>query len=67
MQNSPTCACFSDANISMEGVDAEANDSEKRRFNSDVFCFAIEWIRLVDIFCVCKHFSKVFWFRSKIR
>lgn len=38
---------LAEANISMKGVDAEESASERRRFNNDVFCFAIQWIRLV--------------------
>uniref|UniRef100_A0A0N5AQK5 Fanconi anemia group D2 protein n=1 Tax=Syphacia muris TaxID=451379 RepID=A0A0N5AQK5_9BILA len=40
-------ASLSEANISMSGVDAKATECSKRRFNNDVFCFAIQWIRLV--------------------
>uniref|UniRef100_A0A9J2P3C1 Uncharacterized protein n=1 Tax=Ascaris lumbricoides TaxID=6252 RepID=A0A9J2P3C1_ASCLU len=44
-----------EANISMKGVDLEARENERRAINCDIFCYAIQWIRLLlNTFADCE-------------
>ncbi|VDM37396.1 unnamed protein product [Toxocara canis] len=44
-----------EANISMKGVELEARENEQRAINCDIFCYAIQWIRLMlNTFADCE-------------
>lgn len=41
---------ISEANISLIGVSSQASNMKSIKMNCDIFCFTIEWIRLVRQF-----------------